>query len=180
MWACVCVNGYLVITGEAISNCSPCLANGWVPTLSPWAWYCPTCRVLAFLQMDLPALALSTWVLPRHPSAPLGRCDHLVAAKDFAFTFFACVHAHDYVFYKTVLELALVGPILLVYRCKANMINRKEQHFPYSIRSKNRAMHHHLNTLALSTLNSIHNEDLHHMITEKPCTVLKIILTDFF
>jgi len=89
----------------------------WVPTPSPWAWYCHTWRVLAFLQMDLPALALSAWVLPKHPSASLGRCDRLAAAKDFAFTYFACVHVHDYAFYKTILELALLGST--VYRCSA-------------------------------------------------------------
>ena len=31
----------------------------WIPTPSLWAWYSPTCGVLALPQLDLPALALS-------------------------------------------------------------------------------------------------------------------------
>jgi len=64
-----------------------------VPTLPPWEWNSPTCRVLTFPKVDLPALALSDRVVPRHPSTSLGRHNRLAAAKNFAFLLCVCVRA---------------------------------------------------------------------------------------
>jgi len=64
----------------------------WVPTPLPWAWNSPTCGVLALTQVDLPALAYSARLVPRHPSTSLGRCNKLAAAVDFV-----CTHVHGYV-----------------------------------------------------------------------------------
>ena len=58
------INGYLVITGEANVKLGP-----WVPTPSPLAWPSLTCRAPAPPppQVDLPALARSARLVPRHP-----------------------------------------------------------------------------------------------------------------
>ena len=42
------------------------LVGLWVPTPVPWD--SSTCGVLALSQANLPALALSAWLVPRHPS----------------------------------------------------------------------------------------------------------------
>jgi len=47
-------------------------------------------RVLAFPEMDLAALGLSAWVVPRYPSASLGQYDCLVARR-FALCVPACL-----------------------------------------------------------------------------------------
>ena len=56
----------------------------WIPTPSLWAWYSPTCGVLALPQLDLPALALSAqahWV----------NMTVLMVARDLAFCVYMCV-----------------------------------------------------------------------------------------
>ena len=55
----------------------------------------PHLGVLALPQVDLPALALSAWVVPSHPSASLGQCDSLMAAEDNFFCFLCvCLKVH--------------------------------------------------------------------------------------
>ena len=67
-------------------------------------------------QVDFSTVALSTWIVHRHPSASLGQCDGLAAARDFLFVcvfaylcgcmrlhLFACVH--------------ICGGVLFVYAC---------------------------------------------------------------
>jgi len=67
----VCVCGVCV----QMSNCCPCLANGWGPGGTSGAHtfilghHSATCGVLALPQVDLLALTCSAWVVPRHPSA---------------------------------------------------------------------------------------------------------------
>jgi len=81
VYACVrvCVGTWCKLyLGKQMSNCCPCPLMGvvqvglWVPTPSPWAWYSPTCGVLALHQVDFSALARSAWLVPRHPSVSLG------------------------------------------------------------------------------------------------------------
>ena len=77
---CVCVSPLMVVVQVGPQ----------VPTPLPWAWYSPTCGVLALPQVDLSALALSARVFPRHPNASLGRRDRLVAVRDFALCVCVC------------------------------------------------------------------------------------------
>jgi len=93
--ACVRVCVYLLITGEAnvklltISVMGVVQVGLRVPTPSPWD------MVLAPPpQVDLPALAHSAWLVSRHSSASLGRCNHLAAARDFAFVCLCALHAY--------------------------------------------------------------------------------------
>ena len=51
----------------------------------------PASGLLALPQVDLSALALSTWEVPGHPITSLGWCDHSVAARDFTFALSVCV-----------------------------------------------------------------------------------------
>ena len=62
----LCVSGYLVLTGEAITNC-PCLTQRvkgpggtQVPTPSPVRHGTTSCGLLVLPQEDLPALTPST------------------------------------------------------------------------------------------------------------------------
>jgi len=71
---------------QVYSNMCDSLNFGW-PHHHPGTWYSPTCRVLDFPQVDFPALALSVWVVPRHPSVLRGQYDCLAAARDFALLF---------------------------------------------------------------------------------------------
>jgi len=56
-----------------------------VPTPSPLCMLQPHCGVLPLLQVDLPALACSTWLVPRHPRVGM------TTARDFP-----CVHRHKW------------------------------------------------------------------------------------
>ena len=56
MRVCVCAHVCVCVC----THVSVCVVGLWVPTQLPWAWYRPTCGVLALPQVDLPALALST------------------------------------------------------------------------------------------------------------------------
>jgi len=47
------ISGYLVITGKQMKNCCSCLSNCCGTSSAPWAWYSPTCGVLALSHMDL-------------------------------------------------------------------------------------------------------------------------------
>ena len=79
-----------------MSSCCPYPLMGviqvglWVPTPSPWAWYNSICRLLTLPQVDLPALAFSSWIVPRYPTASLNQCDCWAAARHF--TYFLCVY----------------------------------------------------------------------------------------
>ena len=64
-----------------------------VPTPSPWDMVQPHLQGTSPPQVDLPALTLSTRLVPRHSSASLGWRDHLVAAEDFSLLFCVCMHA---------------------------------------------------------------------------------------
>ena len=81
-----------------MSNCYPCSLMRVVQV---------GLQVLAFPEMDLAALGLSAWVVPRYPSASLGRYDRLVARR-----FALCVPACLSVFMSTCVP---VVPVLLGY-----------------------------------------------------------------
>ena len=103
VFVCVCAYVHACVCVTALSKCLTAVCvllmgvvqvGFQVPTPSPSDTVQPHLWGTSLPQMESPALDLSAWVVPRHPSVSMGRCDRLVAARDFAFCFVCVTRRH--------------------------------------------------------------------------------------